>query len=157
MHFSLTFVRWMVSFMCCVSTVIALSARQLMTCLRLGIFEEAEVVHVEGTVDPIRDLEIIADELILKDIETVTKMKEKLEKELGNSKKDKKKLQDLVGVCVSSRQFCDRCRCRCRCHCNCNCVLALFLSARCSLAAVWCVVTLQYSRVPNSFHFTGSC
>jgi obg-like ATPase 1 len=61
----------------------------------IRIFEDAEVSHVEGSVDPIRDLDIINEELILKDIETVTKMKEKLEKELSHNKKDKKKQQDL--------------------------------------------------------------
>lgn len=30
------------------------------------IFEEAEVTHVEGGVDPIRDMEIIHEELLLK-------------------------------------------------------------------------------------------
>jgi len=35
------------------------------------IFEDDDITHVEGTVDPVRDLEIIAGELRLKDIETV--------------------------------------------------------------------------------------
>jgi len=34
-------------------------------------FKDAEIDHVEGTVDPVRDLEIISEELILKDIERV--------------------------------------------------------------------------------------
>lgn len=29
-------------------------------------FEQEDVVHVEGNVDPVRDLEIISEELILK-------------------------------------------------------------------------------------------
>jgi obg-like ATPase 1 len=33
------------------------------------IFEDADVTHVEESVDPVRDMEIIRDELILKDIE----------------------------------------------------------------------------------------
>ncbi|CAF4284131.1 unnamed protein product, partial [Adineta steineri] len=33
------------------------------------IFDEADIIHVEGTVDPIRDIEIIHDELRLKDLE----------------------------------------------------------------------------------------
>jgi len=32
-------------------------------------FEQEDVVHVEGNVDPVRDLEIISEELILKDLE----------------------------------------------------------------------------------------
>jgi len=59
----------------------------------IRIFEDADVTHVEGAVDPIRDLEIINEELVLKDIELVTKSREKIEKELSHSK-DKKKLAD---------------------------------------------------------------
>lgn len=60
----------------------------------LRIFEDADVTHVEGAVDPVRDLEIINEELILKDIEMVAKFKSTLEKEMAHSK-DKKKKQDL--------------------------------------------------------------
>lgn len=45
-----------------------------------GAFDEAEVIHVEGEVDPVRDLDIIAEELRLKDEETLNKNLEKLEK-----------------------------------------------------------------------------
>jgi GTP-binding protein YchF len=34
-------------------------------------FDDPDVVHVEGTVDPARDIEIIETELLLKDLETV--------------------------------------------------------------------------------------
>ncbi|KAH9886836.1 putative GTP-binding protein [Xylariomycetidae sp. FL2044] len=43
-------------------------------------FDDAEIIHVEGDVDPVRDLDIIAEELRLKDIEFT-------EKALENSKK----------------------------------------------------------------------
>ncbi|KAI0125472.1 P-loop containing nucleoside triphosphate hydrolase protein [Xylariales sp. AK1849] len=43
-------------------------------------FDDAEIIHVEGDVDPCRDLDIIAEELRLKDIEFV-------EKALENQKK----------------------------------------------------------------------
>jgi len=59
----------------------------------IRVFEDSEVTHVEGAVDPIRDLEIIIEELILKDHEVVTKHKEKLEKETAHSK-DKKKIAE---------------------------------------------------------------
>jgi len=61
------------------------------------IFEDDDVTHVEGSVDPVRDLQIVTDELILKDIESVTKKKEQLERELTH-KKDKKKMQELETV-----------------------------------------------------------
>ncbi|KAI5925304.1 putative GTP-binding protein [Camillea tinctor] len=43
-------------------------------------FDDAEIIHVEGDVNPVRDLDIIAEELRLKDIEFV-------EKAIENSKK----------------------------------------------------------------------
>jgi len=43
-------------------------------------FDDAEVIHVEGDVNPIRDMEIIQTELRLKDIEWVTKHLETLKK-----------------------------------------------------------------------------
>jgi len=60
----------------------------------IRIFEDAEVTHVEGAIDPVRDLQIIVDELILKDIDTTEKREEVLKRELQH-KKDKKKLQEL--------------------------------------------------------------
>jgi obg-like ATPase 1 len=51
-------------------------------------FDDAEIIHVEGEVDPIRDMEIIQTELQLKDIEWVEKALEgsrKLGRSLGTS------------------------------------------------------------------------
>jgi GTP-binding protein YchF len=36
-------------------------------------FEDPDIVHVDGSVDPVRDIEVIDTELILKDLETVEK------------------------------------------------------------------------------------
>lgn len=36
-------------------------------------FEDAEIIHSEAEVDPIRDMEIIKEELLLKDIEFLEK------------------------------------------------------------------------------------
>ena len=44
-------------------------------------FEDDNVVHVEGGVDPIRDIEIIETELLLKDLETVDKRASKVIKQ----------------------------------------------------------------------------
>jgi GTP-binding protein YchF len=41
-------------------------------------FEDENVVHVNGSIDPRRDIEIVETELILKDIETVQKRIEKI-------------------------------------------------------------------------------
>jgi len=58
------------------------------------VFEDAEVTHVEDTIDPVRDLGIINDELLIKDQETLGNRIEELERIL-KYKKDKAALQEL--------------------------------------------------------------
>ena len=58
-------------------------------------FEDDNVVHVDGNVNPVRDKEIIDTELLFKDIETVEKNLEKLKKAAKGGKKDD---QRKVGV-----------------------------------------------------------
>src|SRR3989344_4626916 len=53
----------------------------------LRLFPNPEIVHVENSVDAVRDLEIINTELILKDLETVTKRFEKAQQEAKNGDK----------------------------------------------------------------------
>ncbi len=50
-------------------------------------FEDGNITHVEGGIDPIRDVEIIESELIFADIEQLDKKIEKLKRE-AKSKKD---------------------------------------------------------------------
>ncbi|CDQ57804.1 unnamed protein product [Oncorhynchus mykiss] len=45
-----------------------------------GAFADEDIVHVEGNVDPVRDIEIIHEELRLKDEEMIGPIMEKLEK-----------------------------------------------------------------------------
>ena len=54
-----------------------------------GTFEDKEITHVEGEVDPIRDLDIINEELRLKDEEYFNKIYDELERKYvrGNEKK----------------------------------------------------------------------
>jgi len=59
-------------------------------------FEDDDVVHVDGHVDPVRDKEIIDTELILKDIDTVEKRLEKLRKNAKAGDKDVLKAVDFV-------------------------------------------------------------
>lgn len=47
----------------------------------LRCFKSAEIIHVENSVDPIRDMEIINAELALKDLDTVEKVLKNLEAE----------------------------------------------------------------------------
>ncbi|MCL4406149.1 MAG: redox-regulated ATPase YchF [Patescibacteria group bacterium] len=56
-------------------------------------FESSEIIHVENGVDPVRDIDIINTELIFKDLETVGKRLQSLEKEARTG--DKQKLYEL--------------------------------------------------------------
>ena len=51
----------------------------------IRIFDDEEIIHVEGAVDPIRDIQIINDELRLKDLEYAEKMHDDLEKKVVRS------------------------------------------------------------------------
>ncbi|KAG9315134.1 P-loop containing nucleoside triphosphate hydrolase protein [Chiua virens] len=65
-------------------------------------FDDAEVIHVEGDVDPLRDMEIIQTELRLKDIEWVEKHLEGLKRtgrSLGNnSLADKARKEEIATI-----------------------------------------------------------
>jgi len=65
-------------------------------------FDDAEVIHVEGDVDPIRDMEIIKNELRLKDLEWVEKHLEALKKTgralNSTSLADKAKKEEIATV-----------------------------------------------------------
>lgn len=63
-------------------------------CHVVRCFENDNVIHVDGSVDPCRDKDIIDTELILKDIETVEKRLEKLKK-MAKSQ-DKEILKNLA-------------------------------------------------------------
>ncbi len=58
-------------------------------------FEDDNVVHVDGSVDPVRDKGIIDTELILKDIETVEKKIDKLRRLAKSGEKDAKRTVEL--------------------------------------------------------------
>lgn len=59
-------------------------------------FDDAEIIHVEGDVNPVRDLDIISEELRIKDIEFVEKAKENLSKQTrrGGQSLEMKKLKE---------------------------------------------------------------
>jgi GTP-binding protein YchF len=58
-------------------------------------FQDSNVVHVEGGVDPIRDIETIDMELILSDLDSIQKMASKLEKLVKAGDKDAKAQAEL--------------------------------------------------------------
>ena len=60
-------------------------------------YENENVTHVEGNINPQRDIEIIETELILKDIETVTNRIEKIKREVKAGRKlDENKLLESL-------------------------------------------------------------
>lgn len=63
----------------------------------LRIFQNPEIIHVENSVDALRDLEIINSELILKDLEAVEKRYAKAEAEARTGKKEAVQDKELLG------------------------------------------------------------
>lgn len=62
----------------------------------LRCFDDDNVVHVDGTVDPVRDKEIIDMELMLKDMETIDQRIEKVRKQAQTGDKQSKVLLDVL-------------------------------------------------------------
>ncbi|MBS9776282.1 MAG: redox-regulated ATPase YchF [Fusobacterium sp.] len=65
-------------------------------CQVVRCFDDENVVHVDGNVDPIRDIEIINTELIFSDIETIDKAIEKHEKLARNKNKESMELMNVL-------------------------------------------------------------
>ncbi len=68
----------------------------------LRCFEDDNVVHVDGSIDPIRDKETIDIELQLKDLETVEKKLEKVTRSARTGNKDAIKEKDVLEMIKSS-------------------------------------------------------
>ncbi len=62
----------------------------------LRCFEDENITHVDGTIDPIRDKEIIDTELQLKDLETVESQMAKVQKTAAAGNKDAKVLAGVL-------------------------------------------------------------
>ncbi len=50
-------------------------------------FEDPDIIHVTGTVDPVRDIEIVTTELVIADLETVQKRQEKISRDVKRGEK----------------------------------------------------------------------
>ncbi|GAA1627567.1 redox-regulated ATPase YchF [Georgenia ruanii] len=61
-------------------------------------FQDADVVHVEGRVDPRDDIETISTELILADMQTLEKALPRLEKEVRGKKAEPEVLETAKGA-----------------------------------------------------------
>ncbi|MEN3931231.1 redox-regulated ATPase YchF [Microvirga sp. W0021] len=59
-------------------------------------FEDSDITHVEGKIDPITDIEIIETELMLADLESLEKRVVALEKRIRGNDKEAKETLDLV-------------------------------------------------------------
>ncbi|MBC7796175.1 MAG: redox-regulated ATPase YchF, partial [Pyrinomonadaceae bacterium] len=59
-------------------------------------FEDENIVHVEGSVNPIRDIETIAIELILSDMATLEKRRDRQQKAARSGNKDAKAENDVI-------------------------------------------------------------
>ncbi len=59
-------------------------------------FEDGEITHVEGKVDPIRDIETIETELMLADLESLEKRVDNLTKKARGGDKESKEMLELV-------------------------------------------------------------
>ena len=62
----------------------------------LRCFEDENITHVDGTIDPIRDKEIIDTELQLKDLETIESQLTKVQKTAAAGNKDAKVLAGVL-------------------------------------------------------------
>lgn len=62
----------------------------------LRCFDDGNVVHVDGSVDPVRDKEVIDTELQLKDLETIDKKLQSLSRVIKSGDKDALKENELA-------------------------------------------------------------
>lgn len=70
-------------------------------CEVVRCFEDSNVVHVDGNIDPIRDIETINLELIFADIETIEKRLEKAKKMLKADKKYQSEIDLLEKIKIA--------------------------------------------------------
>ncbi|KKU11529.1 MAG: GTP-binding and nucleic acid-binding protein YchF [Parcubacteria group bacterium GW2011_GWB1_45_7] len=59
-------------------------------------FESADIIHVENSVDPVRDIEIVNTELALKDMEVLEKRIDRAARDAKTGDKEKKRELDLL-------------------------------------------------------------
>ena len=63
-------------------------------------FEDGDITHVEGKIDPIRDIETIETELMLADLDSLESRIMPLEKKAKGGDKEAKELLDLMNRCL---------------------------------------------------------
>ncbi len=75
-------------------------------CQVIRAFEDADVTHVDGDVEPSRDIETINTELILADLQTLEKAIPRLEKDAKRNAKDKDS-QELLKAAKAAQEILD--------------------------------------------------
>lgn len=69
-------------------------------CQVVRVFDDPDVVHVDGRIDAASDIETIATELVLADLQTLEKAVPRLEKE-ARTQKDRKPVLDAANAAVA--------------------------------------------------------
>jgi GTP-binding protein YchF len=64
-------------------------------------FEDGDVTHVEGRIDPVADIETVETELMLADLDSLEKRVDALEKKAKQGDKEAKETLDLVARCLA--------------------------------------------------------
>ena len=67
----------------------------------LRLFQHSEIIHVAGSVDPLRDLEIIESELALKDLDTLERRLEKTERDARSQAQEAKAELDAIKKAIA--------------------------------------------------------
>ena len=67
----------------------------------LRCFEDADITHVDGKIDPLADLDTVQTELMLADLESLEKRKPNLEKKAKQNDKDAKQTLVLVEKAIA--------------------------------------------------------
>ncbi|AGO10492.1 AaceriABR040Wp [[Ashbya] aceris (nom. inval.)] len=71
-------------------------------------FRDDSITHIEGSVDPIRDMSVVQDELVLKDLEWLEAGREKLTRKLGRTAKnslDHKRMNEEMTLLAELEEF----------------------------------------------------
>lgn len=63
-------------------------------------FEDGDVTHVEGRIDPVADIETVETELMLADLESLERRAVNLEKKAKGNDKEAKEALDLINRCL---------------------------------------------------------
>ena len=75
-------------------------------------FEDADITHVEETVDPLRDIEIIQTELALADLTSLEKALQKVQKKTKSGDKEAKAMEAIIKALMPAIEAVDIARAR---------------------------------------------